>query len=67
MSTTADPMGTLETALAHATRLLPTNPDLAAEQAQEILKAVPGDIPRQACCWAWPGAGSEMFRVRWRC
>jgi predicted Zn-dependent protease len=35
-------VGTLETALAHATRLLGTRPDLAAQQAQEILKAVPG-------------------------
>jgi tetratricopeptide (TPR) repeat protein len=55
MSTTADPMGTLETALAHATRLLPTNPDLAAEQAQEILKAVPGYPP-----------ASLLLGVAWR-
>jgi predicted Zn-dependent protease len=48
-------MGTLETALAHATRLLPTNPDLAAEQAQEILKAVPGYPP-----------ASLLLGVAWR-
>lgn len=36
-----DPVGTLATALAHAERLLATSPALAAEQAEEILKAVP--------------------------
>ncbi len=38
---TADPVGDLATALAHASRLMTVNPDLAAEQAREILKAVP--------------------------
>ena len=42
MSTAAEPVGTLETALAHATRLLEAQPALAAAQASEILKAVPG-------------------------
>ena len=37
----ADPVGDLATALAHATRLMTVNPDLAGEQAREILKAVP--------------------------
>ena len=43
MSTPAnqDPVGTLATALAHAERLLASSPALAAEQAEEILKAVP--------------------------
>jgi len=37
-----EPLGTLATALAHAERLLATAPQLAAEQATEILKVVPG-------------------------
>jgi tetratricopeptide (TPR) repeat protein len=36
------PVGTLDVALAHATRLLGSEPALAAEQAREILNAVPG-------------------------
>ena len=42
MSTTPEPAGTLELALAHARRLLAANPKLAIEQAAEILKVVPG-------------------------
>jgi tetratricopeptide (TPR) repeat protein len=42
MSGASDPVGTLEVALAHAAKLLATRPALAAEQATEILKAVPG-------------------------
>ena len=41
VNTSAEPVGTLETALAHADRLLETKPQLAAEQAIEILKHVP--------------------------
>jgi hypothetical protein len=41
MSRPPDPVGTLEVALAHATRLLETQPKLAADQAQEILKVLP--------------------------
>jgi tetratricopeptide (TPR) repeat protein len=41
-NTSSDPVGTLATALAHATRLLATNPSMAAAQAQEILKVMPG-------------------------
>ena len=41
MSGTSEPVGTLDVALAHTTRLLETNPALAAEQAAEILRAVP--------------------------
>jgi tetratricopeptide (TPR) repeat protein len=37
----SEPVGTLEVALAHATRLLTTRPEVAAEQAAEILKVVP--------------------------
>ncbi len=45
MSAASEPVGTLEVALAHATRLLSTHPGLAAEQATEILKAAPGYPP----------------------
>ena len=41
MSTRAEPVGTLEVALAHASRLLAVKPASAAEQACEILKVVP--------------------------
>ena len=42
MSTALEPTGTLDVALKHAARLLEIQPSLAAEQASEILKAVPG-------------------------
>ena len=45
MSSTSEPLGTLDVALAHTTRLLESNPALAAEQAAEILRAVPGHPP----------------------
>src|SRR5205807_1886609 len=38
----AQPVGSLDVALAHAARLLERDPALAAEQAGEILKNVPG-------------------------
>lgn len=38
----AEPVGSIEVALAHAARLLEREPALAAEQSEEILKAVPG-------------------------
>jgi tetratricopeptide (TPR) repeat protein len=41
MNSAADPTGTIDKALTHARRLLEGNPVLAAEQAAEILKAVP--------------------------
>jgi tetratricopeptide (TPR) repeat protein len=41
LSTPAEPVGTLEVALAHASRLLAARPAAAAEQACEILKVVP--------------------------
>ena len=43
--TSEDPVGTLEQAIAHAGRLLATEPALAAEQAEEILKVVPNHPP----------------------
>ncbi len=42
MQNPSEPLGTLEVALAHAARLLATAPQLAAEQAAEILAAAPG-------------------------
>jgi tetratricopeptide (TPR) repeat protein len=45
LSTASEPVGTLDVALAHAARLLETQPLLASEQAGEILKAVPGHPP----------------------
>jgi len=42
MSGNSEPVGTVEVALAHAARLLESRPEQAAEQAGEILKAVPG-------------------------
>ena len=41
-SAVSEPTASLQVALAHAGRLLATAPALAAEQAQEILRAVPG-------------------------
>lgn len=42
MSNGPEPVGTVEVALAHADKLLRKDPVLAAEQAAEILKVVPG-------------------------
>ena len=41
MNSTSEPVGTVDVALAHATRLLERDAALAAEQASEILKSVP--------------------------
>jgi tetratricopeptide (TPR) repeat protein len=41
VSTPSEPVGTVDTALLHATRLLERNPALAVEQALEILKVAP--------------------------
>jgi tetratricopeptide (TPR) repeat protein len=43
--TAAEPTGNLDTALAHARRLLQIDPVLAAEQASEILKVIPAHPP----------------------
>ncbi len=42
MASAADPVGTLDVALAHAAQLLQVDPRLAAEQADEILAVAPG-------------------------
>ena len=41
MSSAPEPVGTVAVALAHAARLLESSPELAAEQAAEILKSAP--------------------------
>jgi tetratricopeptide (TPR) repeat protein len=41
MSEASEPVGSVEVALGHAARLLESSPVLAAEQASEILKAIP--------------------------
>lgn len=45
MNSTSEPSGTLEVAIQHAARLLESEPALAIEQVQEILKAVPNHPP----------------------
>jgi len=42
MSGADEPVGSLEVALEHASKLLAVDPSLAIEQAEEVLKAVPG-------------------------
>ncbi|HJY40306.1 MAG TPA: sulfotransferase [Steroidobacteraceae bacterium] len=42
MNASSEPVGSLETALAHTQRLMTSEPQLAAEQATEILKVAPG-------------------------
>ena len=44
MTAAAEATANLQTAIAHATRLLATDPALAAEQANDIIRAV-GDHP----------------------
>jgi hypothetical protein len=41
LSSSEEPLGSIDVALAHASRLLDRNPALAAEQATEILKVAP--------------------------
>jgi predicted Zn-dependent protease len=50
MHGTSEPVGTLDVALSHAARLLETAPQLAAEQAAEILKVAP-DHPVASLIW----------------
>ena len=62
MSGANEPVGTLEVALEHASQLLAVDPSLATEQAEEILKAVPGHplatliLGTTACYETRPGA-----------
>ena len=55
-----DPVGTLETATRHAARLLERQPELAAEQATEILKAVPGHPPARLILGAARRASGDV-------
>ena len=55
MNPTAEPLGTLAQALAHAARLLPSDAAAAAEQAAEILKV----IPDQPAALTISGAGAR--------
>jgi len=45
MSTASEPSGTLDIALARTANLMKVDPKLAAEQAEEILRVVPGHPP----------------------
>ena len=56
MASHADPTGSLDTALAHARRLLDGQPDLALAQAREILRVV----PRSAAALMIAGAAHRM-------
>jgi len=58
MASHADPTGTLDTALAHARRLLDGQPDLALAQAHEILRVV----PRSAAALMIAGAAHRSKR-----
>ncbi len=66
MSTAPEPVGTIGVALAHAARLLESRPDLAAQQAVEILKSTPGHplatlllgVARRVC-----GEGNAALKV----
>jgi tetratricopeptide (TPR) repeat protein len=44
----AEPTGSIDTALAHTRRLIAERPDLAIEQAREILRVVPGSTDARA-------------------
>ena len=66
MSAATGPTGTLDVALAHAARLLGTQPALAAEQAHEILKVVPDHAPAVFLlgrALAAAGRGDEAIRA----
>lgn len=58
----AEPVGSVATALAHGARLISLNPRLAAEQASEILRAVPGqpDAVRLLSA-AWRAMGDQLM------
>lgn len=66
MSATPEPVGTLEVALANARRLLQQDPSAAAEQAAEILKAVPGQPMAQLLLGVArrrSGAAAEAIKI----
>ena len=59
LNSVSEPVGTLDVALSHAARLLEKDPRRAVEQADEILKAVPG-IPTPASFSALPTAAAGI-------
>jgi tetratricopeptide (TPR) repeat protein len=59
MSATPEPVGTLDVALAHTARLLEKDPAAAAEQATEILKAIPGQPTAQLLLGVARRAGGD--------
>ena len=62
----SQPAGNLQTALAHAAQLLQERPDLAVEQAREILRVVPGHPDASLILGAAltaSGAGDEAVGV----
>jgi tetratricopeptide (TPR) repeat protein len=66
MTSAAEPTGSLETALAHTRQLLDSNPGMAAEQAGEILKAVPNHPPATlllAMARRMTGATAEAIEI----
>jgi tetratricopeptide (TPR) repeat protein len=68
MSNSSDPTGSLAQALAHTERLMARDPALAAEQATEILKAVPNQrdallmLGRAQGMMGKPAAGAATLR-----
>ncbi len=61
MSAAPEPTASLDIALAHAARLLDTNPSLAAAQAEEVLHAVPGHPTAQLLLGAARNAGGDAI------
>jgi predicted Zn-dependent protease len=64
LSSPPQAVGTLEVALAHAARLLRTEPRLAVEQAQEILRSAPGSPhARLILGQAWSALGDTAAAI----
>ena len=64
MSSRAEPVGTVDVALARAARLLDSDPRLAAEQATEVLRAVPNHPTAGLLLGTAPGVGAYVV---WNC
>jgi tetratricopeptide (TPR) repeat protein len=63
MSSAQEPVGTVDVAIQHAARLLPSAPHMAAEQAQEILKVVPEHPAALLLLGAARRNGGELARA----
>lgn len=61
MSAAPEPTASLDIALAHAARLLDTDPSLAAAQAEEILRTLPGHPTAQLVLGAARSACGDAF------